>query len=119
MVEDDRSDVRTLETVLPGVAARCDLLLGPYSTRLMRAAGQIAAERGRLVWNQGGSGDDVAEAHPGHVVSVLTPASRYAEPFLRRLAAEPGAARRLPVVSDFGSETGAASRAHGGQMRSA
>jgi len=103
VVEDDRSDVRTLETVLPGVAARCDLLLGPYSTRLMRAAGQIAAERGRLVWNQGGSGDDVEEAHPGHVVSVLTPAGRYAEPFLRRLAAEPGGPHHLCIVSGPGS----------------
>ena len=38
LAEDDRSDRRVLEAVLPGVAARCDLLLGPYSTQLMRAA---------------------------------------------------------------------------------
>ena len=78
LVEDDRSDRKTLETVLPGVAARCVILLGPYSTQLMRAAGRIAAESGWLVWNQGGSGDDVERAHPGHVVSILTPTSRYA-----------------------------------------
>ena len=48
LVEDDRSDRKTLETVLPGVAARCDILLGPYSTQLMRAAGRIAAESGWL-----------------------------------------------------------------------
>ncbi len=103
VVEDDRSDVRVLQTVLPGVAARCDLLLGPYSTRLMRAAGEMAAERGWLVWNQGGSGDDVEQAHPGRVVSVLTPASRYAEPFLRRLGAEPGGPHHLCVVAGPGS----------------
>jgi hypothetical protein len=28
-VEDDHSDRRTLEAVLPGVAERCDILLGP------------------------------------------------------------------------------------------
>lgn len=103
VVEDDRSDVRTLEKLLPQVAARCDLLLGPYSTRLMRAAGEMAAERSWLVWNQGGSGDDVEQAHPGHVVSVLTPASRYAEPFLRRLGAEPGGPHHLCVVAGPGS----------------
>jgi hypothetical protein len=65
LAEDDRSDRRTLETVLPGVAARCDLLLGPYSTQLTRAAGRVAAGSGWLVWNHGGSGDDVAGAHPG------------------------------------------------------
>ena len=103
LIEDDRSDRRTLETVLPGVAARCDILLGPYSTQLMRAAGRIAAESGWLVWNHGGSGDDVERAHPGRVVSILTPTSRYAEPFVRWLASEPGEKRDLCIVNGPGS----------------
>lgn len=103
VIEDDRSDRRTLEAVLPDVAARCDILLGPYSTQLMRAAGNLAAESGWLVWNQGGSGDDVEEAHPGHVVSVLTPTSRYAEPFLLMLADEGDRQRDLCIVHGPGS----------------
>ena len=103
IVEDDRSDRRTLEAVLPGVAARCDILLGPYSTILMRAAGRIAADSGRLIWNHGGSGDDVEQAHPGHVVSVLTPTSRYAEPFLRYIASGDQGPRDLYVVQGPGS----------------
>lgn len=103
LVEDDCSDRRTLETALPGVAARCDLLLGPYSTQLMRAAGRMAAEAGWLVWNHGGSGDDVESARPGHVVSVLTPTSRYAQPFLRRLASAPGERHDLCIVHGPGS----------------
>ncbi|MFC7591846.1 hypothetical protein ACFQYP_55170 [Nonomuraea antimicrobica] len=83
---DDRSDPEVLERVLRDLAARCDLLLGPYSTQLMRRAGRVAMELGRVVWNHGGAGDDVEAARPGHVVSVPTPASRYAEPFLRLLA---------------------------------
>jgi hypothetical protein len=95
------TDLRELAAVLPRVAARCDLLLGPYSTVLMRTAGRMAAEHGWLAWNHGGSGDDVETAHPGHVVSVLTPASRYAEPFLRYIAAgEPG---ELVIVGGKGS----------------
>lgn len=81
VIEDDQSDRHVLKMVLPEVAARCDLLLGPYSTVLMRAAGRVAAESGYLLWNQGGSGDDV-EQTSRHVVSVLTPAIRYAEPFI-------------------------------------
>lgn len=88
LIEDDGSDVRQLQALLPGVAERCDLLLGPYSTVLMRTAGDIAAEHGWLIWNHGGSGDDVETAHPGHVISVLTPASRYMEPFLAHLATQ-------------------------------
>jgi Periplasmic binding protein len=100
IIEDDGSDRHQLEVVLPEMASQCDLLLGPYSTVLMRAAGQLAAERDWLIWNQGGSGDDVETAHPGHVVSVLTPTSRYAEPFLR-FAASGG--RHLVVVRGAGS----------------
>ncbi len=95
LIEDDGSDRRTLEAVLPGVATRCNILLGPYSTQLMRAAGRMAAESGWLVWNHGGSGDDVESATPGHVVSILTPTSRYAEPFLLRLASEQDVPRDL------------------------
>jgi Periplasmic binding protein len=88
LIEDDGSDVRQLQAILPEVAARCDLLLGPYSTVLMRAAGDLAARNGWLIWNHGGSGDDVETAHPGHVISVPTPASRYMEPFLAHLAVQ-------------------------------
>ncbi|HEY3954841.1 MAG TPA: ABC transporter substrate-binding protein [Streptosporangiaceae bacterium] len=88
LTEDDHSDRRELEATLPDLARRCDLLLGPYSTTLMRTAGRMAAEAGWLAWNHGGSGDDVEGVHPGHVVSVLTPTSRYTEPFLRHLAAQ-------------------------------
>src|SRR5260370_15701066 len=72
-VEDDNRDRRALEAALPSVAARCDILLGPYSTQLMRAAGRIAAESGWLLWNHGGSGDDRARAQPAPPLSLPTP----------------------------------------------
>ncbi|RCG17412.1 hypothetical protein DQ384_39750 [Sphaerisporangium album] len=88
LVEDDESRPDVTEGGLLRLAERCDILLGPYSTQLMRRAGDVAARLDRLVWNHGGAGDDVQGAHPGHVVSVATPAGRYAEPFLRHLASE-------------------------------
>src|SRR2546430_439791 len=83
VLEDDRSDPGMLRALLPAVAAGCDVLLGPYSAQLARVAGKMAAGAGWLVWNHGGSGDDVQAVCPGHAVSVLTPASRYAERFIR------------------------------------
>lgn len=103
VIEDDRSDRRALETSLRDVAARSDIMLGPYSTYLARAAGQIAAGSGWLLWNHGGSGDDVESAHPGHVVSVPTPASRYAEPFLQWLASSTRAVGELVIATGRGS----------------
>jgi ABC-type branched-subunit amino acid transport system substrate-binding protein len=86
VIRDDESSPRVLQDALPWLAERCDVLLGPYSTQLMRVAGRVAADAGWLLWNHGGSGDDVEAARPGHIVSVLTPASGYAVPFIRHLA---------------------------------
>lgn len=102
MVEDDQSDRRTLESVLPGVARRCDILLGPYSTILMRAAERVATDSEWLIWNHGGSGDDVEQSHPGYVVSVLTPTSRYAVPFVRYLAGTDDHPRDLCIINGPG-----------------
>lgn len=85
LIEDDESSKRTLENVLPEIAANCDVLLGPYSTQLARRAAQLAAQEDWLLWNQGGSGDDVETNYPRHCLSILTPTSRYADPFLRLL----------------------------------
>jgi ABC-type branched-subunit amino acid transport system substrate-binding protein len=86
VLEDDASDLHTLKSALPRIIKNCDVILGPYSTQLTRAAAKIAADYGQILWNHGGSGDDVESAFPGFVVSVLTPASRYAAPFIHRLA---------------------------------
>ena len=93
VVEDDGSDPARVDSCLRAAAGRCDLLLGPYSTQLMRTASRVAPDLDHLVWNHGGSGDDVAAA-AGHVVCVLSPTSRYAEPFLRHLA---GQSTRAPL----------------------
>jgi hypothetical protein len=119
LIEDDASDVRRLRSVLPSVAERSDLLLGPYSTVLMRAAGDMAAKTGWLVWNHGGSGDDVETAHPGHVVSVLTPTSRYAEPFLFHLAAYAGPLPELRIAHGkgrFGRQVASGAEAYARQV---
>lgn len=85
-VEDDASDRDRLEVLLREVASDCDLLLGPYSTDLMRRAGQTMPELDALLWNHGGSGDDVQALCPGRIVSVLAPTARYAVPFVQAQA---------------------------------
>jgi ABC-type branched-subunit amino acid transport system substrate-binding protein len=97
IVEDDQGDTDTVRRQLEALAPRCDLLLGPYSTVLARAAAQTAADSDRLIWNHGGSGDDVQRAAPGRFVSVLTPTSDYAAPIVRYLAQAPGRARLVLV----------------------
>lgn len=98
-VVDDESDRAVLAEKLPIVAAHTELLFGPYSTVLMRAAIPIAAVAGRLLFNHGGSGGSLNQ--PGRVVNVLTPASRYAVPFVAYLAA----AKHAPLFTSAGRGT--------------
>ena len=85
---------------------RVDLLFGPYSAGLTQTAAAVAAERGRLLWNQGGASDSVYR--PGRrVVGILAPAGQY-------LAALPALVRRAdPAARTFAilrCSTGAFSR---------
>ena len=56
---------------------RVDLLFGPYSSVLSRAAAQVAESHHRLIWNQGGASDDIYQQGYRWVVGILTPASQY------------------------------------------
>jgi ABC-type branched-subunit amino acid transport system substrate-binding protein len=53
---------------------RVDLLLGPYGSGLVRQVGPIVSRHGALLWNHGGSADDLARPL---VVPVAAPASTY------------------------------------------
>jgi hypothetical protein len=97
IIEDDLGDAATLRRQLGVLSPRCDLLLGPYSTVLTKAAAQMAADSDQLIWNHGGSGDDVQRAAPGRLVSILTPTSDYATPIVRHLAEAPEPARLVLV----------------------
>ncbi len=73
--------------------AEADLWVGPYGSDLVRAAAARAGEQGRVLWNHGGSADDV-ESLPG-VVSVASPASRYLAAILDAVARHRPSARVL------------------------
>lgn len=98
-VLDDQSERGVLIERLPGLASQVDLLFGPYSTKLIHPAIQIAGGTGRLLFNHGGSGGTLNA--PGRVVNMLTPARRYAAPFVEMLGDFPPAP--LHVTSPRGS----------------
>jgi hypothetical protein len=101
VIEDDQSDPQALRRILPRVADGSDVLLSPYSTQLVRTAAAMASAEGWLLWNHGGSGDDLENSHAGHLVSLLTPASRYPEPFIQQVLN--GQELELWIVSGKGS----------------
>jgi branched-chain amino acid transport system substrate-binding protein len=54
-----------------------DLVFGPYSSGLARAAARISEAAGRLLINHGGADDELHARGARMLVSVLTPASAY------------------------------------------
>ena len=56
---------------------RIDILLGPYSSSLTLACVETAGEAQRVVWNYGGSLDDIPISARGKTVSAITEASSY------------------------------------------
>ncbi len=51
-----------------------ELLIGPYASELVRAIVPVVRDAGRVLWNHGGSADDLAQ--PG-IASLPAPASSY------------------------------------------
>jgi ABC-type branched-subunit amino acid transport system substrate-binding protein len=80
--------------------AGADLLIGPYGSGLSGEAGQWAAGHDRVVWNHGGSADEV-ETLPW-LVSLASPTSRYLAAVVEAIAGDvPGG--RLLIGAGSGS----------------
>jgi branched-chain amino acid transport system substrate-binding protein len=77
----------------------CDLILGPYSSLLARAAAPIASEGGRVLVNHGGADDDLYSRGDRMIVGVLSPASSYMIGFVRLLAALKFWRKRVAIVA--------------------
>ncbi|MGI9553778.1 MAG: amino acid ABC transporter substrate-binding protein [Thermodesulfobacteriota bacterium] len=85
-----------------------DILLGPYSSSLTIAAAKISEQYNRVLWNYGGSTDEIIRSGFKKVVSSITPASRYFEPFLNLIFIKEKNSEPLAIVfaedSGFSSE---------------
>jgi ABC-type branched-subunit amino acid transport system substrate-binding protein len=56
---------------------RVDVLVGPYSSGLVRAVAPVADAAGKVLWNHGGTADAILQEGARRVVTVASPASDY------------------------------------------
>ena len=87
---------------------KVDLLFGPYSGVLTRAAAKVAEQFQKVIWNQGGAADDIYQQGHRWVVGVLTPASQYLAGLLPLVRDADPAAASVGIVR---AKTGAFARA--------
>jgi len=78
---------------------RAELIFGPYSSALARAAAPIVEEAGIVMVNHGGADDDLYNRGYRMMVGVLTPASEYLTGFVRMLATLKFWRKRVAIVS--------------------
>ena len=98
LVDDRSSKAAAVEAYAEWVGGDgMDVLLGPYSSGLVRAVAPLVCQTGHLLWNHGGSADDLARPR---VVSLLAPASSYFEGIVDEAVARDLA--RLVVVQGAG-----------------
>jgi branched-chain amino acid transport system substrate-binding protein len=78
--DDESITEKTRENTLRLIAKdRVDILLGPYSSSLTLACVETAEKAQKVVWNYGGSLDDIPSRARGKTVSAITGASSYFE----------------------------------------
>src|SRR5260370_23818981 len=69
---------------------RIDVLLGPYSSSLTMAVVEIAEEYKKVLWNHGGSSDEIFRHGRRYLVGIASPASDYLRALPHCLAEELG-----------------------------
>ena len=83
-----------------------DILLGPYSSSLTMAVAEIAEEYKKVLWNYGGSSDQIFSHGRRYLVGIASPASAYLRELPHWLAEEHPALRRICVLYSAGGTFG-------------
>src|SRR3989337_3414931 len=76
---DDESSSETCKILVERliIKDKVDALIGPYSSGLTLSVAPIAEKYKKILWNHGGSSDEIFEKGFRYIVSIITPASRY------------------------------------------
>jgi branched-chain amino acid transport system substrate-binding protein len=77
---------------------KIDVLLGPYSSSLTMPVVEIAEEYKKVLWNYGGSSDEILRHDRRYLVGIASPASDYLRALPHWLAEEHPALHRICVV---------------------
>lgn len=75
-----------------------NILLGPYSSSLTVVAGELAEVHKKILWNYGGTSDEIFSRGWRHMIGISSPASDYLRNFPHWLANELPEIRRICVL---------------------
>ena len=114
---DDKSDPALTKEITAHLInhEEVDLLLGPYSSSLSLACAEVAENSGRVVWNYGGSTDEILGDKYKNTVTLITPASRYLDPYLEFIKDRHDRGPAIAIV--YAEDSGFSRQVSGGAIR--
>jgi branched-chain amino acid transport system substrate-binding protein len=77
---------------------RVDILLGPYASDLTMVVAQVAEQHQKVLWNHGGSSDEIFSRGYKCLIGTGSPASRYLSAVPRHLAVNLSGLRRICIL---------------------
>src|SRR3972149_7128044 len=96
---DDGSSSETCKILVERliVKDKVDVLIGPYSSGLTLSAAPIADKYKKILWNHGGSSDEIFEKGFTHIVSAITPASKYLDGIIEMVRKIDQGAKKIAI----------------------
>jgi len=101
IIRDDQSRTSVARKNVESIISKdhVDILVGPYSSHLTKAAAEICCAHQRLLWNQGGASDEIWQPGSDCIVGILSPASHYFQKLPQWIAANDTAADQYLILS--------------------
>lgn len=116
---DDESSVDTCRKFVDKLINqdKVDILIGPYGSGHTLAAVPIAEAHRKMLWNHGGSSDEIFEQGFRYLVSAITPASAYLAGIIELVRKRDPAANTIALIraeqSGFATNIAAGVKRHG------
>lgn len=97
---DDESSADKCKEIVEGLINqdKIDVLIGPYSSGITLAASSIAEKYKKILWNHGGSSDEIFKQGFKYLVSAITPASEYFGGIIDMIRKIDSEAKKIAIV---------------------
>jgi len=116
---DDESSAENCKEIIEKLILehKVNILVGPYSSGLTLAAAPIAEKYKKIVWNHGGSSDEIFKQEFKYLVSAITPASEYFSGIIDMIRKIDSEAKKIAIVraedSGFSENVATGAKLHG------
>src|SRR3990172_2157311 len=116
---DDGSSSETCKILVERliIKDKVDVLIGPYSSGLTLSAAPIADKYKKILWNHGGSSDEIFEKGFRYIVSTISPASKYLNGIIDMVKTIDKEAKKIALIqaddSGFSTNVAEGAKHHG------